>query len=98
MAQQQSLWSQSVEIPARERLEKDLHVEAAVIGAGMAGVLIADRLKARGIETVVLEANRIGSGPNPQHHRQDYQPARCALRRADSQVWQGQGPSVRPGQ
>lgn len=48
MAQQQSLWSQSVEIPARERLEKDLHVEAAVIGAGMAGVLIADRLKARG--------------------------------------------------
>lgn len=62
MAQQQSLWSQSVEIPARERLEKDLRVEAAVIGAGMAGVLIADRLKARGIETVVLEANRIGSG------------------------------------
>ena len=39
-----------------------MEVEAAVIGAGMAGVLIADRLRSRGVKTVVLEASRIGSG------------------------------------
>lgn len=62
MTQQQSIWSRTVEIPQREPLRKNLEAEAAVIGAGMAGVLIADRLKARGIRAVVLEANRIGSG------------------------------------
>ena len=57
-----SLWRQSAEIPRREPLKKDLNVEAAVIGAGMAGVLIADLLQSRGVKTVVLEASRIGSG------------------------------------
>lgn len=46
----------------KERPSKDLNVEAAVIGAGLAGVLIARRLKDKGIQAVVLEADRIGSG------------------------------------
>lgn len=58
----ESLWSKSTEMPHREPLDRDLQADAAVIGAGMAGVLIADRLQKRGIRTVVLEADRIGSG------------------------------------
>ena len=57
-----SLWSRSTDIPRRKPLNRDMEVEAAVIGAGMAGVLIADRLARRGVKTVVLEAASIGSG------------------------------------
>ncbi|MDO4355736.1 MAG: FAD-dependent oxidoreductase [Clostridia bacterium] len=57
-----SIWSQTVNIPKRNKLEQDLSAEVAVIGAGMAGVLIAHQLARRGVHTVVLEANRIGSG------------------------------------
>ena len=57
-----SLWQKSVEIPRRDRLDHDLTVDAVVIGAGMAGVLIADALRQRGVRTAVLEARRIGSG------------------------------------
>ena len=62
MENRQSLWSRSVQFPRRENLKRDLHVDAAVIGAGMAGVLIADRLAQRGVKTVVLEAKRVASG------------------------------------
>ena len=62
MAQHQSLWQKSVDLPRRKALDHDLHVEAAVIGAGMAGVLIADALAQRGVKAVVLEARQIGSG------------------------------------
>jgi len=57
-----SVWRQTVELPRRESLEGDRNTEAAVIGAGMAGVLIARELMRRGIETVVLEARTLGSG------------------------------------
>ena len=57
-----SLWNRTADIPRRERLNRDMEVDAAVIGAGMAGVLIADRLKRQGLRVVVLEASRIGSG------------------------------------
>ena len=62
MENRQSLWSKSVQFPRRGKLERDLSVDAAVIGAGMAGVLIADRLARRGVKTVVLEARRVASG------------------------------------
>ena len=57
-----SIWLRSVEIPGRAPLKRDLSADAVVIGAGMAGVLIADRLRAQGVRAVVLEARRIGSG------------------------------------
>lgn len=58
----ESIWRQDTAIGRRERLRKDRTVKAAVIGAGMAGVLTAYRLKQKGFETVCLEADRIGSG------------------------------------
>lgn len=57
-----SVWSNSVKIEERPTLDSDLSVEAAVIGGGMAGILTAFFLAEQGVETVVLEADRIGSG------------------------------------
>lgn len=57
-----SIWSETTEIARRGALAGDLETEAAVIGGGMAGVLIAHELQRRGIETVLLEADRLGSG------------------------------------
>ncbi len=58
----ESVWSDTIKIEERPALAMDLNVEAAVIGGGMAGILTAFFLKRQGIETVVLEADRIGSG------------------------------------
>ena len=57
-----SLWNRTTDIPRREKLNRDVETDVAVIGAGMAGVLIADRLKRKGLRATVLEAKRIGSG------------------------------------
>lgn len=57
-----SVWSKTCQIPERERLRQNLQTEIAVIGAGMAGVLIASGLQEKGHRVVVLEANRIASG------------------------------------
>ena len=58
----QSVWHQNIEIPHRPALEGTLRADAAVIGAGMAGVLTARFLADAGLSVVVLEACRIGSG------------------------------------
>ena len=58
----ESIWSQSCEIRRRDRLPGDLETEVAVIGGGMAGMLIAATLQEAGRRVVVLEANRIASG------------------------------------
>ncbi len=57
-----SIWEKTCTIPPRAALAGDLKAEVAVIGAGMAGVLIAHALQQAGKQVVVLEANRIGSG------------------------------------
>lgn len=57
-----SIWSETVQIEGRPSLTSDISVEVAVIGAGMAGILTALLLKEQGIQAIVLEADRIGSG------------------------------------
>ena len=57
-----SIWTQHGQIRPRNPLEQDLEADVAVIGAGMAGILIADALQHAGRRVVVLEADRIGSG------------------------------------
>jgi glycine/D-amino acid oxidase-like deaminating enzyme/nitrite reductase/ring-hydroxylating ferredoxin subunit len=57
----QSIWT-TTKIPARPRLSSDIRVDVAVIGGGMAGILTAYQLMRCGLEVVVLEAERIGSG------------------------------------
>lgn len=58
----ESIWTQTCEIPARKALPGDEKTEVAVIGAGMAGLLIADALANAGYRVTVLEADRIAGG------------------------------------
>ena len=58
----ESVWSKSTKIPEREPLDGNIFTEAAVIGAGMTGILTAYFLQELGFHVVVLEADRIGSG------------------------------------
>lgn len=57
-----SLWEKEVQLQPREALPGALSVEAAVIGGGMAGLLTAWFLQERGVQAVVLEADRVGGG------------------------------------
>ena len=58
----ESVWTQTCKIPPRASLTHSVEADAAVIGAGMAGILIASALQSEGRRVVVLEAGRIGSG------------------------------------
>ena len=58
----ESIWTKTCSIPHREPLQKDLETEVAVIGAGMAGILIAYLLQKAGKNVIVLDADRIASG------------------------------------
>lgn len=57
-----SIWHYNTQIPKRKELTSDLNTEIAVIGGGMAGILIAYKLQNSGHKVVVLEGNRIANG------------------------------------
>ncbi|HBL84000.1 MAG: FAD-dependent oxidoreductase [Clostridiales bacterium GWF2_38_85] len=57
-----SIWSNDTTISSREQLHGDIKVDVAIVGAGLAGVLIAYFLQKKGYNPVVLEASHIGSG------------------------------------
>ena len=57
-----SLWSETTQLPKQKELTSDLRVQNVVIGAGMAGILIAYLLQKKGQEVIVLEAEEIASG------------------------------------
>ena len=57
-----SLWSQTTQLPKREELRAELRAQNVVIGAGIAGILIAYLLQDKGQDVIVLEANEVGSG------------------------------------
>ena len=58
----ESIWTKTCTIPKREPLQKDIQTEVAVIGAGMAGILIAYQLQKARKQVILLEADRIASG------------------------------------
>ena len=58
----ESIWTKTCEIDRRKPLPGNKKTEIAVIGAGMAGILIASALEEAGHSVLVLEANRIASG------------------------------------
>lgn len=57
-----SVWSKSVQMPRFESLDKNIEADVAVIGGGMAGLLIAYKLKEKGADSVILEKAEICSG------------------------------------
>lgn len=58
----ESVWTEEVELRRREPLPGDMEIPVVVIGAGLPGILTAYYLNRAGIRTIVLEADRIGSG------------------------------------
>lgn len=57
-----SLWREGVSLPRFEQLDGTLRADVLVIGGGMAGLLCARLLTDAGVDTVLLEAETIGSG------------------------------------
>lgn len=57
-----SIWNDSAKISPRESLSSNISADVCVIGGGIAGLLIANRLKESGLNVVVVEAKTIGSG------------------------------------
>ncbi|MDE5605440.1 MAG: FAD-dependent oxidoreductase [Eubacterium sp.] len=57
-----SIWSESVSLKKHNALDGDISTNTVVIGGGIAGLLIAYRLKEKGIPAVVVEAKTICSG------------------------------------
>lgn len=57
-----SLWQRTALLPEFPPLAGDTKAEVCIIGGGMAGLLTAYQLRQRGVESVVLEADRIASG------------------------------------
>ncbi len=57
-----SIWTKTVDMPQCPYLPGDVSVQAAVIGGGLSGLNTAYFLAKNGIDTIVLEKNRVGSG------------------------------------
>ena len=56
-----------IERPRYPALDTDTHADAVVIGAGIAGLKLADCLSARGLSCVVVEAKRVGEGASSRN-------------------------------
>lgn len=57
-----SYWSSSVRKKNYSMLLKEITVDVAVVGGGMAGMCIAHALKERGLSVAVLDAGEVGRG------------------------------------
>ena len=58
----ESLWKDTSELTAFPELEETIQTDVLIIGGGIAGILCAWELKRRGIDYVLVEADRICSG------------------------------------
>ena len=57
-----SIWKSQVEMPKFERLEGNKKTDVLIIGGGMAGVLCAYFLQQAGVDYMLVEKRRVGSG------------------------------------
>ena len=57
-----SLWSATSDIPSFDTLKGDAKTDVLIIGGGLAGILCAYELKNRGIDCILVEADKICSG------------------------------------
>ncbi len=62
MSGRESLWQHSARMPEFPALTGDLQTDVLVIGGGLAGLLTAYHLKERGMDTVLVEQNRLCGG------------------------------------
>lgn len=57
-----TIWTNDVQIPVFPGLEHDLKTNVLIIGGGLAGILCANRLAQRGMDYILIEADRICRG------------------------------------
>lgn len=57
-----SIWTETATLPSFEHFEGSAKTDVLVIGGGITGLLCAWKLKEAGIDCIVVEADRIGSG------------------------------------
>lgn len=57
-----SVWQDGVRMPTFSKLEGEHKTEVAIIGGGIAGILLAHRLEAAGVPYVLVERGRIACG------------------------------------
>lgn len=57
-----SVWSEKTKLKKFDTLNGEITVDAAVIGGGLAGILTAYKLRERGVDSVVIEADEICGG------------------------------------
>lgn len=57
-----SLWSDTSHIPSFDTLQRDTKTDVLIIGGGLSGILCAYELKNRGIDCILVEADKICSG------------------------------------
>src|SRR5262245_13971655 len=54
--------SQAPRFPALPSLQRDVHCDVAVVGAGLTGALVARALSHEGIDTVLLDKRHVAEG------------------------------------
>ena len=57
-----SVWTDTIELPEFETLQGDARTDVLVIGGGLCGVLCTYFLKQAGVDCLLVEGERIGSG------------------------------------
>lgn len=57
-----ALWKNTTDLPDYESLKSNINVDIAIIGGGLAGILTAYKLKEKGLNAVIFEADKICSG------------------------------------
>ena len=57
-----SVWNSSVDLPQFDSLKRDLKTDVLIIGGGIAGVLLAYKLKELGVQCALVEADTVCSG------------------------------------
>lgn len=58
----ESIWNKDISLKKHQTLAEDISINTAVIGGGLAGILIAYALTKGSIDTVIIEADKICSG------------------------------------
>lgn len=56
------LWEEKIELPHFPRLQEDLETDVLIIGGGITGILCAHMLHEQGVDYLLAEGRRIGSG------------------------------------
>lgn len=57
-----SIWIDTVDMPTFPKLQQDLHTDVLIIGGGICGMLCGYFLEQAGIDHIIVEGCRIGSG------------------------------------